>query len=260
MVFACSTFTILCTSLPGQAQPGTAIAASRVGHVGLIDLEYAAPTAPATGQAIADLAQRAHGHWGLKLRACDVATVLAAAASNLATMDTALIVAVEATELAPVIARLRAAAPQVRVLVELTDAHLLAAVEAAGADGIVAKGHEAGGRVGDETTFLLVQRLVTATTLPVIAHGGVGPNTAAALQVAGAVGVLLDWQLALFEEATTPATLARAVARMDGSETRVLGSDLGHGHRVFWRADHKPAQTLAALDGPDLNDAEGDAR
>ena len=41
-------------------------------------------------------------------------------------------------------------------------------------DGWIVKGHEAGGSVGEETTFILLQKALAATERPVYAHGGIG--------------------------------------------------------------------------------------
>ncbi|MCI4086008.1 SDR family NAD(P)-dependent oxidoreductase [Streptomyces sp. MMS21 TC-5] len=112
---------------------------------------------------------------------------------------------------------------------------------AAGAHCLVAKGHEAGGRVGASTTFVLLQRLLgdPSLTLPVRAFGGIGPHTAAAAVAGGAAGVLLDVQLALTVEgeADLPDEVAAALRAMDGSETRILD-----GHRVFTRPDLTPPE------------------
>ena len=70
---------------------------------------------------------------------------------------------------------------------------------AAGARGLIAKGSEAGGRIGDETTFVLLQRLVELD-VPVWAQGGIGEYTAAACIAGGATGIVIDTQLALVRE------------------------------------------------------------
>ncbi|MER6995556.1 nitronate monooxygenase, partial [Streptomyces sp. NPDC000410] len=123
-----------------------------------------------------------------------------------------------------------------RVWAEVTGPREAAAAVAAGADGIVAKGHEAGGRVGDLTTFVLVQRLLADPDIrvPVLAHGGIGPHTAAAAVAGGATGVVLDTQLALTTEGedALPGPVAAALRAMDGSETVLLD-----GHRVYTRPD-----------------------
>ncbi|WP_240805398.1 type I polyketide synthase [Streptomyces sp. A1547] len=118
---------------------------------------------------------------------------------------------------------------------------------AAGAEALVAKGHEAGGRVGGATTFVLLQQLLAGPGpglgVPVLARGGIGPHTAAAAVAGGAAGVLVDVQLALTAEgeAALPAEVAAALRAMDGSETR-----LHDGHRVYARPDLTPPEGPAA--------------
>ena len=122
-----------------------------------------------------------------------------------------------------------------RVLVEVTsraEAHVAAA---AGAGGLIAKGSESGGPVGDTTAFVLLQHLLAdSLELPIWCAGGIGRHTAAAAVAGGAAGVVLDVQLALVRESVEhlPAEVAAAISAMDGSETTVVA-----GHRVFTRPD-----------------------
>ncbi|RMH39482.1 MAG: SDR family oxidoreductase [Deltaproteobacteria bacterium] len=118
------------------------------------------------------------------------------------------------------------------VYVQVTSVDQARAAVAAGAAAIIAKGAESGGEVGDETTFVLLQRLLAAVDRPVYAQGGIGLHTAAACIAGGAAGVVVDAQLALARESTVPDEVRRAVAAMDGSETVVVG-----GHRVLSRPD-----------------------
>ncbi|WP_424964731.1 SDR family NAD(P)-dependent oxidoreductase [Dinoroseobacter sp. S375] len=245
-----SDFLVLASSVPNVINPAIAISASRSGHGGLLDLEYADPASVETGRAVQMLSEMARGLWGVKASAADISALMARHGDALAEATLFVIVPEGGDTLAQSVAALRKVAPDARCLVEVLDDHLLPTLEEVAIDGLVAKGHEAGGRVGDDTTFLLVQRLTKQTTLPVYALGGVATNTAAALKVAGAAGVVLDWPLLGFEEAQAPEPLARSVLRMDGSETNCLGHDFGAGHRVFWRADHAAARKLDALDIP----------
>ncbi len=103
--------------------------------------------------------------------------------------------------------------------------------ERAGVDGLIAKGSESGGRIGSETTFILLQRLTEATELPVYAQGGVGLRTGAACLAGGAKGLVLDAQLALVAECGLPDAITEIIARLDGSETVEVGD-----HRV--QIDH----------------------
>ncbi|ORT55774.1 type I polyketide synthase [Streptomyces sp. CB03238] len=123
-----------------------------------------------------------------------------------------------------------------RVWAEVVSPAEAVAAVSAGAAGLVARGYEGGGRVGELTTFVLLQRLLAdpAVTVPVLAAGGIGPHTAAAAVAGGAAGVVLDAQLALTTEgqARLPAAVAAAIRAMDGSETTVVA-----GHRVYTRPD-----------------------
>ncbi|MFI0959996.1 SDR family NAD(P)-dependent oxidoreductase [Streptomyces sp. NPDC021080] len=142
------------------------------------------------------------------------------------------------------------------VLVEVTDLDEARAAVRAGAYGLIARGSECGGRVGELSTFVLLQRLLAATDvpLPVWACGGIGPRTAAAAMTGGAAGVVLDGQLALLAESSLPEAAAARLRSLDGSETVVLA-----GHRVLLRRGPDaprvdgtdPAAVAAALGAQD---------
>ncbi len=93
-----------------------------------------------------------------------------------------------------------------------------------GVDGLLAKGNEAGGFVGEKTAFILLQQIVSNLLLPVWVQGGIGLHSAAACYVAGASGVVLDSQLALTRESPLSDNIRKHIGRMDGSETICLGS------------------------------------
>ncbi|GAA1939618.1 type I polyketide synthase [Kitasatospora viridis] len=119
-----------------------------------------------------------------------------------------------------------------RLLVEVTGLEQALAAVHAGADGLIARGSESGGRVGELSTFVLLQLLLASPGIevPVWAAGGIGPHTAAAAVVGGAAGVVLDSQLALLAESAVPEQVAAVLRSMDGSETAVVD-----GRRVLRR-------------------------
>ncbi len=119
-----------------------------------------------------------------------------------------------------------------RVLVEITGVEEALQAAQQGAAGLVARGHEAGGRVGELGSFVLLQQLLAEPelNLPVWICGGVGLHTAAAAVIGGASGVVLDSQLALLAESELPDEVSSTIAAMDGSETVVVA-----GHRVLMR-------------------------
>ncbi|WSQ12483.1 SDR family NAD(P)-dependent oxidoreductase [Streptomyces sp. NBC_01231] len=122
--------------------------------------------------------------------------------------------------------------PEYRVLAEVTDLDQALDAVRAGARGLIARGCEGGDRVGELSTFVLLQRLLAepGVDVPVWARGGIGPRTAAAAVAGGAAGVVLDSQLALLKESGLPEATAAALRSMDGSETTLVA-----GHRVLRR-------------------------
>ena len=139
-----------------------------------------------------------------------------------------------------------------RAVVEVVSVSQARAAVRAGAYGLIAKGAEAGGRVGVTTTFVLLQQLLAdpQITIPVWAAGGIGLHTAAAAVAGGAAGVVIEAQLALVAEADLPDEVAAAIRLMDGSETAVVG-----GHRLYTRPDLpavNPDSVAARLGARDL--------
>lgn len=128
------------------------------------------------------------------------------------------------------------------VIVQVTSVDEARQAAGEGASGLIAKGNEAGGRVGEQSTFVLLQALTPQIELPIWAQGGIGLHTAAACVAGGAAGVVLDGQLALVRESTLPAEIKDAVSAMDGSETRLVAE-----HRIYSRPD-LPAATLETDD------------
>ena len=130
-----------------------------------------------------------------------------------------------------------------RVLVEITSVDEARSAAARGASGIIAKGSESGGRIGQATTFVLLQQLVDQVPLPVWAMGGIGLHTASACLVGGASGVVIDSQLALVQESSLPPDVKSAISAMDGAETTMLA-----GYRVYTRPDLPVARMDRSID------------
>ena len=122
----------------------------------------------------------------------------------------------------------------------------------------IAKGHEAGGWIGEEGSFVLSQRLLGTLSIPVYLHGGIGLHTAAAAYVAGAAGAVLDAQLLLARESPLPDSLRATLAGVDGSETVTLGARLGAPFRAYSRPGLHSLEQLRAVEEELL--ASADAR
>ena len=143
-----------------------------------------------------------------------------------------------------------------RVLVEVTSQAEASAAVGRGAHGVIARGMESGGRVGDLSTFVLLQQLVADrdVTVPVWAAGGIGPRTAGACVLGGAAGVVLDTQLALMPESDLPGDVARVLRRIDGSETVLSAGQrgirvAGRPVRIAGPRDENPALLPVGQDG-----------
>jgi 3-oxoacyl-(acyl-carrier-protein) synthase/NAD(P)H-dependent flavin oxidoreductase YrpB (nitropropane dioxygenase family) len=130
-----------------------------------------------------------------------------------------------------------------RVLLEVCGAAEAQAAQEAGFDGLVLKGHEAGGRVGASPTFLLLQRLHGRLTVPFWAQGGIGPDTAAAAFLAGAAGVVLGEQVWLAAESPFDQAERRQWRQLDGSETVRVGTGALQ-FRFFSRSGAQAAHEL----------------
>ncbi len=216
----------------GTPEPALAIAASRAGALGVLNLEFSHDTTMALA-ALQRLITYGHGRCGV-LIAGDADELLSlVVAQPWERLDTILVTSSRPEGLSHMVESIHGSGRQAYVVV--TSQQDAERGHAAGADGLIAKGHEAGGWVGDETTFVLLQRLVQRFDLPIFAQGGVGLHTAAACYVAGAAGCVLDNQLLLAHESPLPKDVRTRIAMMDGSETLCVGSALGAAFRVYTR-------------------------
>jgi acyl transferase domain-containing protein/NAD(P)H-dependent flavin oxidoreductase YrpB (nitropropane dioxygenase family) len=240
----------LIVSSAHRVDPSLAIAAARAGETGILDLGYRDD--PRWRDAFRTLARcvPAGSCWGVRWDALGDSI---RGLSNLKEMVTgnrfSVLVIAGLEEIAQADApALRAALEQARqlaehVLLEVCSAAEALAAQAAGFDALVVKGHEAGGRVGEDSTFLLLQRLQGRVSLPYWVQGGIGLDTAAAAFLAGAAGVVLCEQLWLASESPLDQPERRQWAQLDGSETVCVGTG-GPKFRFFSRSGSKAVDEL----------------
>jgi acyl transferase domain-containing protein/NAD(P)H-dependent flavin oxidoreductase YrpB (nitropropane dioxygenase family)/NAD(P)-dependent dehydrogenase (short-subunit alcohol dehydrogenase family) len=227
-------FQSLVLTPPGLTDPAIAIAGSRAGGMGVLDLEYATNASDAL-TAVTRLARYARGECGIKLDGSRQDFLQEVVAALPPEVTFAVLTAADAESLKAHAALLRSR--RIRILLETTCVEEASRGEAVGVNGLVAKGHEAGGWVGEETTFILLQRLLAVASLPIWAHGGIGLHSAAACYAAGAAGVVLDLQLALVRESPLPAKAKGVIARLDGAETICLRGAGTKSCRIYCRPD-----------------------
>ncbi|WP_225827638.1 type I polyketide synthase [Streptomyces naphthomycinicus] len=231
---------ILCLTPFGEPDAGLAAAASAAGALGVLDLGSGDRI---SREQLSRLRQAAPGPFGIRVT------------GRCALAPTDLGGPVDTVVLTPDAPWNPAELPAgSRVLTEVTSLSQARAAVHTGARGLIARGGESGGRVGELSTFVLLQQLLAdpeSSGVPVWACGGIGPRTAAAAVAGGAAGVVLDSQLALLAESELPEAVRSVLRSLDGSETVVLG-----GHRVLRRrgpdAPRPPAddpEAVAALLG-----------
>lgn len=98
-----------------------------------------------------------------------------------------------------------------------------------GASALIAEGGESGGHVGELTTMVLVPQICDATSLPVIAAGGIadGRGVAAAFML-GACGVQMGTRFLSAYECTIHPTYKEKILKATDLCTMVTGKRLGH--------------------------------
>lgn len=234
------TFDVVALADAGWRHPGPAVAAARAGGVGLLDLAWT-DDAEQAARTFDKLLAGTAGRVGLRVTAASAALAqrLIATAGDRCLV---VLLAAEAARSAEVVGQLADSSQPIWAEIDSADdLEALACVPAA----VVARGHECGGWVGGDTSYILLQKLAGAIDAPLYVHGGIGPHTAAAARVAGASGVVLGDQLLLMPESPLPEAVQQALGRLNGSETRLHGELLG-----------MPCRAYAAPSSPALAEAQ----
>ena len=237
---------------PGTFPPQLALALARSGATGVLDLVHAGPADRARLH-FGDLARHTEARIGLRISAAQLPQALELLAQTQERRLTVFLAAEATAVQQGCVAQLRAAHAGLTVWAEVTGADAAAALGDT-VDGLIALGHEAGGWVGEDTSFILLQKLQGVSALPVIVRGGIGIRAAAACRVAGAHGVVLDDCLLLLRESPLPAAQQNELARLNGAECKLFGERVDQPLRVYGKPS-SPA--LKAADADDRA-AEGD--
>lgn len=211
--------------------PDIAIAASRAGETGILDLGRNHPN-PSRKPAIDRLAESVgpKAWWGVRWDVLEDVeergpSVLADILHS--SIPVLVLAGVPAPDAKNVLDAVRPLSEKVLLEACSLDAALKA--QGWGYDGVILKSNEAGGDVGSQSAFVLLQNVFGRLGLPFWLQGGMGIYTAAAAMLAGAAGVVLCEQLWLTEEAPFKDVEKRLWQHLDGSETFCIGID----HRSF---------------------------
>ncbi|MDT0497532.1 SDR family NAD(P)-dependent oxidoreductase [Algiphilus sp. W345] len=236
-----NSFDIFCLVPADFSHPGIAVAASRAGAIGVLDLEHAGDA-----QRVEDNFDRllagTRGRIGLRLTPQSLGMgrrlIERAGERELVVM----LVDADRDRFESLPAGTHSAHS---VFAEIRSPDDIAALGFE-PDAYVAKGHEAGGWVGDDTAYILAQKLLGKVARPVHVRGGIGLHSAAGLRIAGAAGVVLDDQLLLLDESALSDRVKLELARLNGSETRLFGELANAPCRVYARPGSESLKAIEA--------------
>ena len=246
MAFRC--FTTIPADLPHH---GLAIASTRAGATALLDLEWAEnPAAAGIQTSLARWMEEVpEGHWGLRLRAVEVDR-LKPLRERLAGRSHTLLLCQWQPEQVAALGEAVRAVEGAALWLEVRDYESFDAVQRENLlqpDAWVVRGSECGGFTGRQGAFVLSQRLLAASEVPIYVQGGIGLHSAAACRAAGAAGVGLGDQLLLMPEVSLRASTRAILERLGGEDTVVVGDVLGNPCRIAGRPDLPAAKELMDL-------------
>ena len=245
------TFQIIALTPPGLSDPSIAIAACRAFELGVLNLEYTNNVNDAM-YAINKMAKYSINNCGIRLDG-NLKDFFKKVTTNLPKQVTTVILAGSPKQLL----NKNILNKQVQALKKMNLKILFEAISVkqaqiahkAGVNGIIAKGNETGGWVGEETTSILLQRIKSEiSSLPVLVYGGIGLYSAAAYYTAGVSGLVLDSQLWLAKESTISASVLNTISTMDGSKTICLGENINAPYRIYARTGFEAVNNLKTVE------------
>lgn len=245
-------FTVFAFTPAGLCLPDLAIAACRAGGVGVVNGELQPVSAPIL-RALDAVSAATAAPYGAKLDAIDADMAAALRAHAARGLQWLVVDARLVPAHAELVRDLRAAG--VKVLAEVTTPEWPGAALDAAVDGLLLKGNEAGGFVGEDASFILLQKWRGRTALPLYVRGGLTPHVAAACGAIGVAGGVLDSQLLMLDEARLPVALHSVLANLSGSETVAVGdAERGEYFRLLVRPGYDGAREFVNV-GEGLDEA-----
>ena len=237
-----NTFDCFSISPISMTHPGIAVATSRAGGVGILDGELCRDQDQAIGniERLLELVKQ-DDVVGLRLRSDQIAANYRILERLRARHHYLIISGVKGEEIGSLVA------PERKILIEITDLDDASSIREDIIDGIIAKGHESGGWVGEDSAYILIQKLREKLALPIYVQGGIGMHAAAGCRAAGAAGIVLDDQLWLMPESPLPKTWQKHLANLNGQEAITIGERLKASCRVLSRPGFEAIETLQEL-------------
>jgi len=131
-----------------------------------------------------------------------------------------------------------------RIVLEIKDIHINDKIHQVDPHALILKGNEAGGKVSNYSSFILMQWYLKNNPLPVFIHGGVGKYTAAGMFAAGVSGLVMDSQLLMSDEAPVSDSFKKLLAMVDESDSTEISYEGGDIYRVFAKLGTKIVKDL----------------
>ncbi|MBF0376335.1 MAG: SDR family NAD(P)-dependent oxidoreductase [Desulfamplus sp.] len=133
---------------------------------------------------------------------------------------------------------------QTKIILEVREININDRIKDIDPHALILKGNEAGGRVSNYSSFILMQWYLKNSEFPIFIHGGVGRNTASGMFAAGVSGVVLDSQVWLAEESPLSENFRNLLSSLDESDSLEIIIDNKHIFRVFAKLGTKIAKEL----------------
>ena len=122
----------------------------------------------------------------------------------------------------------------IKVIPVVPSVALAKRLERVGADALIVEGTEAGGHIGEITTFTLVPQVVDAVTIPVLAAGGIADSRGLdAAYALGASVIQIGTVLLASEECPIHENYKQKVVKAKDTDTVVTGRNTGAPVRVI---------------------------
>ena len=131
-----------------------------------------------------------------------------------------------------------------KIILEIRDININEKIGNVSPHALILKGNEAGGKVSQYSSFVLMQWYLKNSNLPVFIHGGVGRYTAAGMFAAGVSGLVMDSQFLLTDEAPVSQNFKNLLSMVDESDsTQIEYNDIDI-YRVFAKLGTKIVKDL----------------
>ncbi|MGD8847497.1 MAG: hypothetical protein PVI54_18400, partial [Desulfobacteraceae bacterium] len=160
-------FTIIALTPAGLCCPAIAIAACRSGCIGVLDLEYTKDKALAI-DSFKKLSRFTDTDFGIKLGKEEIQIFDDMSESFPNHFRTLILSYMDKSELSAALSLFKRR--DLHVLVECATVAQAQSASTVGVDGVIAKGNESGGVIGQETTFILLQRFLRDLSIPIYAQ------------------------------------------------------------------------------------------